>query len=133
MKKLIRSLLIDLIAIWLTSKFLPGLVIDGGIRSLMIGAFTFMLINFMVVPILKLMFLPLNLLTFGFFTWVVNVLALYILTSVVPQMSLVPYNFGGASFGIVIIPALYLNILQVAIIASLLISVISNLIKWLIK
>lgn len=133
MKRFIRALLISLIAIWLTSQILPGLVIVGGFKSLIVGAFIFMVINLVVVPLLKLMFLPLNLLTFGLFSWVVNVLALYVLTSVWPLFQLVPFYFEGANLGLIIFPAFSLNVLQVAIGATVLISLISNTIKWLIK
>lgn len=120
-------------ALSLASKFVPGLVLDGGIKTLALSGAIFMLINILVVPVLKLMFLPLNLLTLGFFSWVVNVLALYLLTSVVPQLKLIPFTFPGANLGGFVIPQTELNVLYVAILASFVIGFTSHFIHWLVK
>jgi putative membrane protein len=133
MKSLLRQLLVNMAALWTTAQILPGLQLTGGFQTLLIGGGVFMLINIIVVPLLKVMFLPLNLLTFGFFTWVINVLALYFLTNIVSEIKLVPYLFAGANFGLVVVPMIDLNTLQVAIISSFLIGLISNLVKWLMK
>lgn len=58
--------MINLAALWFATKFIPGLTYDGGIKSLVLGALVFMVINWLIVPLLKIMFLPLNLLTVGF-------------------------------------------------------------------
>lgn len=133
MKSLLRQLLVNMAALWTTAQILPGLQLNGGFQALMIGGLVFMVINIVIVPLLKIMFLPLNLLTFGFFTWVINVLALYFLTNIVSEIRLVPYLFGGLNLGLVVVPSVDLNTLQVAIVASFLIGLISNLVKWLMK
>jgi putative membrane protein len=133
MKAVLRNFLINLGALWFTTKILPGLTYDGGVRSLAIGAFVFMLINWLIVPLLKVMFLPLNLLTLGIFGWMVNVIALYFLTTIYPAFKLLPYDFSGINFSWVIIPPISLNLLEVAIIASFLIGFISHLLQWVVK
>ena len=65
MKSLLRNLLIHLAAIWLTAYFLPGFVVEGGLKTYVLGAFGLMFVNFMIIPLLKIMFLPLNLLFGG--------------------------------------------------------------------
>lgn len=133
MKSLFRQLLVNMAALWTTAQVLPGLSLNGGIKALVIGGAVFMMINIVIVPLLKVMFLPLNLLTFGFFTWVINVLALYFLTNIVSEIKLIPYMFPGINLGLVVIPVVDLNTLQVAIVASFLIGLISNVVKWLLK
>jgi putative membrane protein len=132
-KHLIRNYLINLGSLVVTTKLLQGFTYEGGARTLLLGAFVFMVINWLIVPLLKIMFLPLNLLTVGLFGWVVNVLAVYFLTTAVPQFRLIPYAFPGANLGGVAIPAMDLNILQVAIIASFLIGFMSHLMHWLVS
>jgi putative membrane protein len=133
MKTLLRSYLINLAAIWVTSVILPGLRLTGGARALLISAFGLMIVNIVVIPLLKIMFLPLNLLTLGLFTWAVNVVGLYVLTTVVPQIKLFPYSFPGMNLGWVIIPEKELNVLTVAILASFLIGFTSHFMHWLSK
>jgi len=133
MKTILRNFLINLGAIWVTTIVLPGLTYDGGLRSLFIGAIAFMFINWLIVPLLKVMFLPLNLLTLGIFGWAVNVIALYLMTTVLPQFKLVPFTFSGINLSWIIIPPISLNVLEVAIVASFSIGFISHLLQWLIK
>ncbi len=132
MKTILRYFLINYGALWGTTQIIPGLTYTGGLQTLIIGALAFTVINYVLVPLLKILLLPLNLLTLGFFAWVTNVLALYALTRVVPQLKLVPYAFPGATFGGFTVPGTELSPLWVAIIASLLIGVISHFLHWLI-
>jgi uncharacterized membrane protein YvlD (DUF360 family) len=132
-KTLLRNYLINLTAIWVTARILPGLDYTGGTKLLFIGAGVFMIINWLIVPLLKVMFLPLNLLTLGIFGWAVNVVGLYLLTVIVPEFKLLPFTFPGATISGIIIPAVDLSLLQVAIVASFLIGFMSHFCQWLVK
>lgn len=133
MKSLFRAFLINLVALYLTTKIIPGLVFLGGVKTLIIGAIAFMLINFIMIPLLRIMFLPLNLLTLGFFSWAVNVLAFYLFTAMIPQFRIIPYHFAGFDYQGFMIPAVDLNVLHVAILASFVIGFTTHLIQWLVK
>lgn len=115
----------------MTSQILPGFTYTGGVKTLVLGAIGLMFINVIIVPLLKIMFLPLNLLTLGLFTWVINVIGIYLLTTFMPQIKILPYYFLGADFNGFTIPATELNILQVAVIASFLIGFSSHFLQWL--
>ena|SRR3989338_5476 len=130
MKTILRYFLINLVSLWVTTKLIPGLVYSGGVKSLLLGAFAFMVINFILVPLLKIMFLPLNLLTLGFFAWVTNVLALYALTTI-SDFHLIPYFFPGTNISGFSIPAMDLSTFLVAVLASFLIGVITHFLQWL--
>ncbi len=90
-----------------------------------------MLINFLLVPLLKILFLPLNLLTLGLFAWITNVLALYALTTMVTDFRLVPYTFPGLYYNGLTLPAYDLSPFLVAVAASFLIGIITNFMQWL--
>lgn len=132
MKTLLRYFLINLISLYIATRLLPGLVYTGGFKSLALGAVAFMLINFIMVPLLKILFLPLNLLTVGLFSWLINVLALYALTTIVPDFQLLPYYFPGLNLGGFNIPAIDMTSFIVAIAASLIIGVITHFLQWLV-
>lgn len=133
MKTLLRNYLITVGALWATSQILPALVITGGTQGLLLGSLAFMAANIILVPILKIMLLPLNLLTFGFFAWLSNVLALYLLVTVVPSIKIVPYYFPGSEFGGVVLPVFNMSSFLAAILASFIIGFIIHFIHWLIK
>lgn len=131
MKTLLRYFLINLISLYITTRYIPGLAYTGGIKSLILGAAVFMLINFLLVPLLKILFLPLNLLTLGLFAWLVNVLALYALTTLVSDFVLMPYYFHGGNLAGVTIPAMQLTTFWVAVVASFMIGTITHFLQWL--
>lgn len=133
MKRILRNYLINLASLILASQIIPGLVFEGGVTSYLYAAAIFMVINMLVVPLLKIMFLPLNLLTLGIFSWIVNVLALYLLTKIVPELNIIPYTFQGANLAGIIVPSMDLSVLMVAIIASFVIGFTSHFLSWLMK
>lgn len=131
MRKLLRYFLINLVSLWATTRIIPGLTYTGGVKSLIIGGVAFMLINFLLVPLLRILFLPLNLLTLGLFAWITNVLALYALTTVVSDFQLMSYSFPGYDYNGISIPSYDLSPFFVAIAASLLIGIITHFLQWL--
>lgn len=132
-KALLRNLLINGFALYAATLIIPGFSFSGGFKTLFLGAMIFMVINIAIVPLLKILLLPLNLLTFGIFAWVVNVIALYLLTVVLPQFRILPYEFLGLNIFGIIIPKVALNTLHVAVITSLIIGFISHFLQWLRK
>lgn len=130
---MLRSFLINLVSLAAVTKIMPGFVNDGGLRTLALGAAGLMILNTGVIPLLRVMFLPLNILTLGLFAWVVNVVALYLLVTFIPQFRLMPYSFPGVDVRGSVIPAMQLNVLWVAIITSFLVGLISHFLQWLIK
>ncbi len=121
-----------MVALVVTAELIPGLTYTGGFRTLATAALIFMLINFLLIPLIKILLLPLNLLTLGMFAWVTNILALYTLTSFVPKIKLLPYHFPGFEYQGFTIPSVDLATLWVAILASFLIGVITHFLHWLI-
>lgn len=130
MRTLLRYFLINLVSLYFTTRVISGLTYTGGVKSLVIGSFAFMLINFLLVPLLKILFLPLNLLTLGLFAWLTNVLALYVLTTV-SDFQLVPYTFPGYYYNGLMIPEYQLSPLLVAVAASFIIGIITHFLQWL--
>lgn len=131
MKALLRYFLINLASLFLTTELIRGLSYNGGIRTLLLGGLIFTIINFLLVPLIKVMLLPLNLLTLGLFAWITNVLALYALTTVYPAFRLTPFMYPGFDAGVFIIPPVDLSTLWVAVLASFLIGVFTHFLQWL--
>lgn len=132
MKTILRYFFINTTSLWITSQLIAGLTYTGGIKTLLIGGIVFTLINFFLVPLLKILLLPLNLLTLGFFAWLINVLALYALTAMISEFHLVPFRFAGFTYNGFLIPDLNLSVFWVAVAASLMIGIITHFLQWLI-
>lgn len=130
-KSVLRDYLLNLGILWAVTEIFPGLSYEGGFRTIAIGALGLMAMNLVIIPVLKVVFLPLNILTLGIFTWVINVIALYLLTTIIPQFKLIPYYFPGGNFLGMNLPAQNLTVLWVAIIASFMIGFASRFFHWL--
>ena len=113
--KLILRILINGFAIWLTSMLLSNFNFSGSFLNLVIVAIIFGLVNAFVRPIVKLLTLPINLVTLGLFTLVINMLMLMLTVWLSDSLSLT----GG----------LFENFL-VAFIAAIIISIISTILSW---
>ncbi len=114
--KLLIALLINAVALLMTAYLLPGLEFDGGVFELLVVTVVFSLINTFIRPVVRFLTLPLTVVTFGLFTLVVNGLMVIITTWLVDALSLA----GGL-----------VQRLFTAIVAALVISVISVALSWL--
>ncbi|MFZ5845681.1 MAG: phage holin family protein [Patescibacteria group bacterium] len=117
MKYLVRVLLFNLFGLWLTSQILPTLKIASGWATLILAGIIFSLLLTIVKPVLRILFIPINLLTLGLASWFINVILLYLLTIFVPAVEVVPWTFPGATGAGFVIPPIYLNY-PVALIVS---------------
>lgn len=131
MKGLLKKTLINSLAIWLTSIATAGFIIQGGITTVLLSGFVLLLIQRLVKPILQVLTLPLNLITAGLFSFVINIVTLYILTLLVTSIRVVPFTFPGLAVGDFIIPKMHFGSGLAAFAAvSIVLTVIQNFIEW---
>ncbi len=71
-------LLINAAALWVATRFVPGIAFQGSWTSLFLVALVFGVLNASVRPFLKLLTFPILILTLGLFTFVINALMLLI-------------------------------------------------------
>lgn len=75
--------LINALALLLTAQVVPGVTLRGVVPTL-IAAAVLGIVNAVIRPLLLLLTLPLNLLTLGLFTFVINALMLWLTSAIVP-------------------------------------------------
>jgi putative membrane protein len=103
MRYLLRCFLFTTFALWLTSQVIPGIEVSGGWQGMLFTALVLSLLMLIVRPILKILFIPINIMTFGLLSWGVNIIVVYLLTFLVPGVIISNWNFQGfASYGFVI-------------------------------
>ncbi|MDO5701510.1 MAG: phage holin family protein [Bowdeniella nasicola] len=104
-------LFVSAIAIWLASILVPGVQLAPSqsfgekVLILLIVAFFFTIINMVIRPVVKILSLPLYVLTLGLFALVVNALMLMLTgwVSAHTEFALYVQSFGAAFFGALII------------------------------
>lgn len=133
MKSLLRGIVINSFSLWATSQLINGLVIKGGVDVVLLGGVTLTLINLLVKPVISLLTLPLNLITLGIFSWLINVFMLYLLTVFVPQISFASYTFPGLHNNGFSLPLYTFPTLQTVILIAFVLSFTINFINWLFR
>ena len=79
LRRFILHLVANAAALYFISMFLEGdFAITGGVKGYFIAALIFGAVNSLVKPILKLIALPLVIMTFGLFTLVLNMVVLWL-------------------------------------------------------
>jgi len=99
------------IAIAITAELVPSVEIDGGFFTLMWVALLFGLINAIIGPLLRLLAMPITVVTFGLFALVINGVLLVLTAGLSSGL-----NVGG---------------FLASILAALLISVLSTALEWI--
>ncbi|AKM81631.1 MAG: hypothetical protein UT13_C0001G0671 [Candidatus Pacebacteria bacterium GW2011_GWF2_38_9] len=81
--KFIKAIISSILTIALLAWFFPNINYSGSL-TLIIAAVVLTLLEKLVRPILKILFLPINVVTLGLFSLVINVFILYLATYLVP-------------------------------------------------
>ena len=113
--KLILRIFINAVAIWVTSLVLPGLVFDVTLISLVLVGILFGLVNALIRPIVKLLTLPINVITLGLFTLVINA-AMLVLTVLLADALTLQGGLGDKLIAIFV--------------GAILISIVSTVLSW---
>lgn len=101
MKFLIRFLLFC-VAVYLTAYFVPGIEI-AGIKETVAVSVILGLLNTFVKPFVKLLTFPVNMLTLGLFTVVINALMVLLCEMFIPESFIVTGFMPALIYGVVLV------------------------------
>jgi len=98
MKGFVRLLVFYTLAIYFVGKFIPGFKVNTDLRGLIVSGFVLASLYSFVYPLIKFLFLPLNLLTLGLFSVVAQILTFYLFLKIFPHNFLIEsWRFSGYS------------------------------------
>ena len=117
LRAIVRTALVLLILAWA----LPTVSVQNWI-TLLLAAVVLAFLNGIIRPVLKLFFLPINIITLGLFSTVINVVLLWLATYLVPGFEITPMLV----FGV------YLNQFFSLLLISLAIGFLQSFLKFLI-
>jgi len=100
-RRLVYSWLINIVALWAAEALISGIHFTGNFATIVLAALVFALVNLLLKPIVKLLALPLIVLTLGFAYFFVNLLMLYVTTWIVGPFQIA--SFADAVWGTLII------------------------------
>lgn len=132
-KNILKSFLINAVALYVLTVIVPAFKISGGLNSFLTAGATLTVLNILVKPIFNLLLLPINLLTLGFFRWASSVLIIWMLAKLTPGLSITNYSFTGFNYQGIILPAIQLSVLWTLVIGSFMMSIITTLLDWVVN
>lgn len=101
---MIIKLLLNALAFYVTAYLVPGFTITGW-QSLIIISIVWGILNLLLKPILVLLTLPINLMTLGLFTFVINALILMLMSRIIPDLTI-------SSFGVALLASVVLSLVS---------------------
>jgi putative membrane protein len=98
-------LLVNAAALWVATRIVPGVTYSGEVLPFLVVALVFGIINTFIGPVVKLLSLPLIILTLGIFALVVNGLMLWLTSALSDSLGLGFHvsGFWAALFGSLVV------------------------------
>ena len=132
-RRTLKYFLINTTSLYLISLVVTGLIFSDGLNTVILTGIALAVTSLIIKPIINLLLLPLNLITFGLFRWVSYAVTLYIVTLIVPGFEITNFVFAGYPSYWITIPPITLTGVLAFIAFSFIISIFSSLFDWLLK
>ena len=130
MKKPLKHFILNLASIAILSNIFTGVSYDNNITILLTTSLILSLANLLVKPILKIILLPINIITFGLAGWLIQVIILYLTTLLVDGFTITAFAIGPLNLIWFIIPSIVFSGFFAYLAASLGYSIINSFIFW---
>jgi len=131
MKGLLKRFLFYTIALFITTQLLSGFRLTGGVQTYIVTGIILSLMMLILKPVLQFLSMPLNLITFGLTSFLVNAIILFLLTALAPQVTIQAFSLPGITFLGFAIPAIALNKWFAYLVASIVLSGVYSLLIWI--
>lgn len=131
MKTILRSIIFYTISLYLVSELFSGLRITGGIQTIFLGGLILAGMSLILKPILQIVSFPINLISLGLFSFIINAGLLYLMTRFVPHISVHAFVLHKFAYKNVSTPQLALNIYLSFIFLSFMVSFFTTILTWI--
>lgn len=138
MKNLFRLFLFSLASIFALDYLVPGLYISPSYQNYFILATVFMFLRVIAIPILAIIFFPINFLTGGFLKVLLLIGGVYLLALYLPTIRLEDWFFPGFFYqlpyftGIQLqIPSIHFKLLENVILIAIIHTAFMSFLTWL--
>lgn len=131
MRGLLRRFVFYTLSLFITTQLLAGFRLHGGVWAYIIAGIMLSLMMLILKPILKFISIPINIITFGFFSFFLNTIILFLLTVFVSTVTVDPFTLPGIAFFGFAIPAIALNKWFAYIACSVVISGVYSILAWI--
>ncbi len=129
MKKITRMVIFSAISLYLTSYLIKGFIVKFEPKAFITTTIILALIYYLLNPLMKVIFFPLNVITVGFFGTIAYVLIFSFFINKLDLVKIVPWTFQGAVINGFNIPKIELNYWSEVALSAISYSTIINLLE----
>lgn len=134
MKAIPRLFVVEFIGLYFANEIAQGMMFQDGLFSMILTSLALAAAMRLIKPIVNVLLLPLTLATLGLFKFLTHAVTLYVVDLALTQYSIDFFNYPGLTSTYLDLPAIQFGEGVMAYIAfSLLISIITSLIHWIVK
>ena len=133
MKTILKHFIINTVSLYLASLVISGIIFAEGTYSILLAGIVLTLTTLVIKPIINILLLPINLITFGLFRWAGFTVSLYLVTLIVPGFRLMDFTFKGFSSYWFTIPPIFIAGIPAFIAYSFFISIVASVAYWIFK
>lgn len=126
MKHYLRILILTIISFYAAYSLIPSIRLGVDPKNILFVLGALLLVNLIINPIFSIILLPINILTFGLLSFILNIAVLFALTQFLPGFAILPYNFPGFNFEGFIIPATSLTQAGTLLAAAIIITLVQK-------
>ena len=126
MRHYLKSILITVASAYIAYRLIPAIDLGFDPRAPLLIIGGLWVISQLISPIFSLVLLPINLLTFGLVSLILNIAFIFALLNFLPGTAIGPYNFPGATIDGIILPSMYLNQIATIIAVATIITIVQK-------
>lgn len=130
MKRLLQYVVVNSFSLFATSLIFSGLKVENTFETYIIAGIFLTIGEYILKPVLNLVSLPFNFLTFGLFSSLINIFVLFLITQLYPKIQVTSFQFEGLTIYSVHIPGFYASLILSYFIISATIYTISKVFLW---
>lgn len=98
MKHLIRTFLFSTFTVWLLDRFVPGFNLGDNLQTLALTSLALMFVTLIVIPLLSIIFMPINIITIGLFKWILTAGVLFGIITYASFITITDWQFAGFNY-----------------------------------
>jgi uncharacterized membrane protein YvlD (DUF360 family) len=133
MKTILKTIFVNILILYVVSQLFKGIEFKNGLSTFLTAGIALAVSSILVKPLINIMILPINLITFGVFRWLSSVAVLYIVTLLVPDFIIQGFYYGGFNSIWFDIPVINVHGFFAIILFSIVISTFGTFFHWLLK
>ncbi len=127
MRHILKSILITIATVYIAFTLVPTIDLGTDPTNILVFIGGLWVISQVVSPIFSVVLLPVNLLTFGLLSLVLNVAFVFALMNFVPGFVVKAYNFPGVNIEGIVLPSYYFTQILTVILLALTITTIQKI------